>query len=673
MLPACLLAAQLEATEVPLVLEDQTSLIATSIFGDFLVYSEGFLKYAHAHDSFHLRPVCIDRKIVEEAISKLDFNKSADTVLLVGPSMLGVVLPPPRKQDGVLNLSYEWTTSIFLRENDVPIVDAMFPRQCDDHICILNTAGVLRFLHVISGIVTKIITTIYDARDFCFGVSQWGRFGLFVVTCDQLSVVSPIAPRKCCAPRPELDKMHVACMDQLQYGKEKAVSNQASKTKQWLNNTFLETSSDLRGALCSQTDSCKWSSANEERHLVDTPLSTCSISLRRTQICRPLQICLHDNGRFVVLAIATEDCRIHLLATNNNVFTPVWQRTLLFEDVMHHVESLLLLHSKHAVISRLDFIGSELYCFHSRGAAVLDIHWLKKSLRSGHHLSRVISASQTHCRHIIFSCDNLVGAALMKKKASGLREIICWFDSGSCCVVNSTASQFVQHKAGVPGHPILDTLCLIAEASLILNGMSGKLKCIPMQAVNIMIPPYSPQGAVLKLRNMCESLETTVIAEHHRFAELYAAIAQVIHTIHATQQHQFNRSSKRINVLADGLRAIKTIANKTMTQQQSFRDRAAILAAVVAEICPTLSHSEILYFNDLFSLAIQNMRVGDRIYTEMEQVQKTHQIVVDDVPIALNQTHLKLVHELLTSQIEHLFQASNKICSSRHDAAGITG
>jgi len=73
-----------------------------------------------------------------------------------------------------LSLSCEWVTSVFLTEDDATIVDAMFPTQFDDHICMLNTAGVLRFVNATSGIITKVMTDIYDARDFCFGLSEYG-------------------------------------------------------------------------------------------------------------------------------------------------------------------------------------------------------------------------------------------------------------------------------------------------------------------------------------------------------------------------------------------------------------------------------------------------------------------------------------------------------------------
>lgn len=666
MLTACLLAAQLEATEKPAPLQDQVSLIATSSFGDFLVLTETFLKYAHVEISFdELRSVSIDRSILEQTITKLEFNESADTVLLVGPYALGAVLPPPRRQDGVLSLSCEWITSVFLCEDDATIVDAIFPRQFDDHVCMLDAAGVFRFLHVTSGRLTKVITTLYDARDFCFGLSDWGRFGVFVATSDLLSVLSPIAPRKCCAPRHELHKLHKAEINNLQNGTENAVLNQASKTKQWLSSTFPDASSNSGGVSKSEVESYEWSTANEERHLSDAPLSGCSLSLRQ-EIGRPLKICVIDNGPLVVLAIATEDCCIHVLMTNNNIFTPIWRSAdSPFEFLMQHVESLLLLRGKYATISQLHFIENELYCFHGHGVAVLDLHWMKSVRRAGKDssLAKMIIMRPTHCRHVILSTDNnVMGSAMVKQKNHRFGIVICWFDDGSCCVVNLTASQFAQHNmyAFVPWRPNPDMSRLITATSLILNNMFGKLKFVPMHTAKTKIASSS-YGAIFKLRAMCEALETNVIAEHHSFAELYAAMAQVLHSIHATHQHQFNQSYKRVNVLADSLAAIKTTACQTIVEQKARRDRVAILAAITAEIRPRLSHSEIVYFNDLASLATQIMRVDYRTHIEMKHFDINHFFDVGEIPAKLSQSHIMLFRNLLTSQTNFLSQASNNI------------
>jgi len=212
---------------------------------------------------------------------------------------------------------------------------------------------------------------------------------------------------------------------------ENVCLKQTTKTKQWLNGIFPEVSGDFRG----QPESYQWSSANEERHLSDTPLSGRSLSLR-ARIGRPLQICVHESGPLVVLVIATEDCRIHVLMTSKNIFTPVWQDTKApFEDLMQYIESLLILDgNKHASISRLAFVGSDLYCFHGHGVAVLDIDWIKSLRRAGKALSlaRIIAMRPTRCRHIIISSDNLIGAALMVHGGKlSFGAIVCPFLSSS--------------------------------------------------------------------------------------------------------------------------------------------------------------------------------------------------------------------------------------------------
>jgi len=82
--------------ERPTLLPAKASLIATSRFGDLLVLTEGLLKYAHSNSLHELRPVSNRGTIFAEAITKLDFNESADAILFVGPSVLGAAMAAPR-------------------------------------------------------------------------------------------------------------------------------------------------------------------------------------------------------------------------------------------------------------------------------------------------------------------------------------------------------------------------------------------------------------------------------------------------------------------------------------------------------------------------------------------------------------------------------------------------
>lgn len=52
------------------------------------------------------------------------------------------------------------------------IVDAIFPAQFDNHICTLDTVGILRFWDVANGISSTVVTGIGDVRAFCFGSEQ---------------------------------------------------------------------------------------------------------------------------------------------------------------------------------------------------------------------------------------------------------------------------------------------------------------------------------------------------------------------------------------------------------------------------------------------------------------------------------------------------------------------
>lgn len=57
-------------------------------------------------------------------------------------------------------------------DGGAPLVDAIFPEQFDNHICALDTAGIVRFWDIKSGMTTTIVTNVRDVRAFCFGSSQ---------------------------------------------------------------------------------------------------------------------------------------------------------------------------------------------------------------------------------------------------------------------------------------------------------------------------------------------------------------------------------------------------------------------------------------------------------------------------------------------------------------------
>ena len=82
-------------------------------------------------------------------------------------------MPPTRGQGGALSTLDQWNVSVLI-DNDVSamLVDAIFPPQFDDHICTLDTDGLLRFWNVIDGAVTTFETGLNDARAFCFGIEQ---------------------------------------------------------------------------------------------------------------------------------------------------------------------------------------------------------------------------------------------------------------------------------------------------------------------------------------------------------------------------------------------------------------------------------------------------------------------------------------------------------------------
>lgn len=168
-----MLAAQGLATK--LEKENLTSLIAISRCDDVLVLTdiEGGNTLKYGHMSLTLED--LDRVPIKKfdfATSNLLFNEASDAVLAAGLRTLLLVLPPPRGHGGILSLTTKWTTSeLWSGGCQATIVDAIFPRQFDDHVCALNSTGVLCFWHIYTGSRTKVVTGIQSARAFCFGTA----------------------------------------------------------------------------------------------------------------------------------------------------------------------------------------------------------------------------------------------------------------------------------------------------------------------------------------------------------------------------------------------------------------------------------------------------------------------------------------------------------------------
>ena len=83
------------------------------------------------------------------------------------------MLPPARAPNGALCNLNTWALSNLIDESaGVTLVDAIFPRQFDDHICTIDSSGLLRFWNVFGGVLTTVSTGIQDACGFCFGLGR---------------------------------------------------------------------------------------------------------------------------------------------------------------------------------------------------------------------------------------------------------------------------------------------------------------------------------------------------------------------------------------------------------------------------------------------------------------------------------------------------------------------
>lgn len=155
----------------------EDALVATSCRGDLLIVTQNnALGYSH-HAFQKLYPVCIPHKRLEHtSLCIVRFNHKADAVILAGRHFLGVVLPPPRDQNGALCPSDEWRLEIFLNDpsnsSSTQILDATFPQQFDNHICTIDASGVITFWDIYGGDTTSLITGVPHVQMLCFGSEQ---------------------------------------------------------------------------------------------------------------------------------------------------------------------------------------------------------------------------------------------------------------------------------------------------------------------------------------------------------------------------------------------------------------------------------------------------------------------------------------------------------------------
>lgn len=459
---AAKLAAELEDLE-PAPCRRQASLVAMSECGDLLVVTSGnTLRYGHCScGDLRIVPVSIPiGELDGTTLHSVRFNSSADAILLTGPHFLCLVLPPTRGQGGALSTLDQWNVSVLI-DNDVSamLVDAIFPPQFDDHICTLDTDGLLRFWNVIDGAVTTFETGLNDARAFCFGIEQWGRFSAFIVTSNQLAMLSPVLPRQCRALRCEIQKLRNACEDDLRDTRDVLAIEQATATIKWLESTFpTAVIKSNEGQI--NSGNISWIKADKHRH-PDRP--TCrkfaSLELRGSA---PVQLCALDHGALIILPVATDDGHIDVVILCHDASTPLWRvKSGQSTSDFIHLESLFVTNLAHGNSVRLEIIDKDNLLFiHDHGIAIINFFWMDFLGDGLLDLESLVSTRPSTCQHIVSCSDTLrtvVGAGFLYDFAVGSDTILCWFDDGSCCIVDKSMSRYVSTELNIcsPCHIIM--------------------------------------------------------------------------------------------------------------------------------------------------------------------------------------------------------------------------
>jgi len=537
------------------------------------------------------------------------------------------------------------------------IVDAIFPAQFDNHICTLDTVGILRFWDVANGISSTVVTGIGDVRAFCFGSEQWGRFGVFAATSDQLAMVFPVAPQRCCALRCEVAKLRRTCVEDLHHERSSVVVEQVTMTMQWLDNTFPDMSDDKDDSWLRCTSKTSWIEANERRNQGQSPICSKFAPLK-SRGGTPVQICVLDEGIMNVLVIATDNGQIDVIISSD-VFIPTWRATTTFK--LYRAESFCILKAVRKTTVRLEAFGSNIYYVHDRGVALLDVRWIE-SLKSDLNIAdfdSLLTRKPSYCRHIIFSSNqlnNVVGACLFRNTTLSSTTMLCWFDNSSCCTVDIAASRYaLDELSNDAPRDKTHVLHLADELVAIIDNINMTLERLPADAVDVVLP----KDNLNQLNTRCATLETNVALKLQHCAKHSTSIAHTLKLIRDTQRHQLDYVHKMLNAVNITFETISSAVKTVVVRQKAIRSRAAILVAVAAVLHPCLSKAEQDYLYDLKALDVQCTRVFSRINAEKrhinacaDNIEKHPFLIIDD-----NQYHL--AKQLLAGQT-HILQTSNR-------------
>mmetsp|Transcript_4302 Transcript_4302/g.13508 ORF Transcript_4302/g.13508 Transcript_4302/m.13508 type:complete len:613 (+) Transcript_4302:177-2015(+) len=543
------------------------SLIATSQCGDFLVATQGnTLRYSH-YSHKKLWPVFFSDQMADSYLQQttlfaVRFNLKATAALLAGRACLFAVLPTPRGQDGALCHLEKWSISILIRKATPSVlIDAIFPRQFDDHICSIDSLGVLRFWDVFGRATTKIETGICDVQVFCFGSGLWGRYGIFLLTASRLMTVYPVAPQQCCALKSEITQLQNAFIKGMHHARSDGALANISATLCWLQSTFPNAADTPNAA--------SWVEANARRSY-DQRLPLSSSAFLDLRGCLPVDMCLLESASSTIFVIATNDGYVDIYVAAGNIFMPSWDSLSNFK--LYHVESLVMVDVCDNYLC-LEAAGREVYYAHKRGVTIIELCWLEKIdlLR----LDLVLAKSPTRCRHAIFTSDPkrwLAAKGLLRCSTTDFAVLLCFwrcqqmliflfkaqvnlglFDDSSCCAVDTAAARHGLHQINSrsSGRVCLGVLNLASDLTTMLEMMENKMmdfrRTWPQQELTV------TNGQERAINDIREFLELNITIQVMDCAKCSRAIIVALHSIHSTHHGQYTSCSSNVLKVADGI------------------------------------------------------------------------------------------------------------------------
>ena len=189
------------------------------------------------------------------------------------------------------------------------------------------------------------------------------------------------------------------------------------------NSSFPETAGESGAAPICQL------AINDQRYFCDTP-RCCESAPWEEHLGVPVRICVLQDGPVIVLAIATDDSRIHLSLIDGNILNPIWLSRPA-SLILCLVESLLIVDTRGATSARLEVNNGKLFYFHNRGIAIVSVGWMHElsgCFDSAPNFPVRVAKQPSVCHHLILASDmvsTVVGAALLRDVVLGSETMLC--------------------------------------------------------------------------------------------------------------------------------------------------------------------------------------------------------------------------------------------------------